>query len=83
MGDEAMEILYPADFDFGANYNKMSYHNLDAETLNTINTMWEELMLDGGMGAAVYIIAAVIVVAIVAFVFYRKSVKKKREKMYE
>ena len=83
MGDEAMEILYPADFNFGANYNKMSYHNLDAETLNTINTLWEELMLDGGMGAAVYIIAAVIVAAIVAFVIYRKTVQKKREKMYE
>ena len=83
MGDEAMEILYPADFDFGANYNKMSYHNLDAETLATINTLWEELMLDGGMGAAVYIIAAVIVAAIVAFVIYRKTVQRKREKMYE
>ena len=35
------------------------------------------------MGAAVYIIAAVIVAAIVAFVIYRKTVQKKREKMYE
>ena len=83
MGDEAMEILYPADFDFGANYNKMSYHNLDAETLAAVNTLWEELMLDGGMGAAIYIIAAVIVALIVVFVFYRRTVKKKREKMYE
>ena len=61
----------------------MSYHNLDAETLAAVNTLWEELMLDGGMGAAIYIIAAVIVALIVVFVFYRRTVKKKREKMYE
>lgn len=83
MGDAAMEILYPADFDFAENYNRMSYHNLDAETLATLNTLWEELMLDGGMSATIYILAGVIVVGIVAFALYRSAVRKKREKMYE
>ena len=83
MGEEAMEVLYPEGFDFAANYNKMSFHNLDADTLAAVNTLWEELMLNGGMGIAVYILAAVIVVALVAFVLYRRAVKKKREKMYE
>ena len=83
MGEEAMEVLYPEGFDFAANYNKMSFHNLDADTLAAVNTLWEELMLNGGMGIAVYILAAVIVVALVAFVLYRRAVKKKREKMDE
>lgn len=83
MGEEAMVVLYPEGFDFAANYNKMSFHNLDADTLAAVNTLWEELMLNGGMGIAVYILAAVIVVALVAFVLYRRAVKKKREKMYE
>lgn len=83
MGEEAMEVLYPEGFDFAANYNKMSYHNLDADTLAAVNTLWEELMLNGGMGMAVYILAAVIAASLVAFVLYRRAVKKKREKMYE
>ena len=64
-------------------FRQFVHDNLDADTLAAVNTLWEELMLNGGMGIAVYILAAVIVVALVAFVLYRRAVKKKREKMYE
>ena len=44
----------------------------------------EELCIwNGGMGIAVYILAAVIAASLIAFVLYRRAVKKKREKMYE
>lgn len=82
MGEEAMEVLYPEGFSFAENYNALSFRNLDADTLALVNDLWEELKIDGGIGAAVYILAAVIVVLIAGFFVYRSVVKKKREKLY-
>lgn len=45
LGDEAMEILYPGMEDFSALYNRYAYRNLDSETLNYLNTLWEELKI--------------------------------------
>ncbi|MBQ9249657.1 MAG: spermidine/putrescine ABC transporter substrate-binding protein [Oscillospiraceae bacterium] len=45
LGEEAMEILYPGIEDFGALYNEYAYRNLDAETLDYVNTLWEELKI--------------------------------------
>lgn len=82
MGETAMEVLYPENFDFAAKYNELSFRNLDADTLALVNDLWEDLKIDGGIGAVVYILAAVIVVLIAAFFVYRSVVKKRREKMY-
>ena len=82
MGETAMEVLYPENFDFAAKYNELSFRNLDADTLALVNDLWEDLKIDGGIGMAVYILAIVIVVLIAAFFVYRSVVKKKREKMY-
>ena len=74
--------MYPEGFSFAENYNALSFRNLDADTLALVNDLWEELKIDGGIGAAVYILAAVIVVLIAGFFVYRSVVKKKREKLY-
>ena len=46
MGDEAMEILYPEMESFREAYNAYAYRNLDAETLNYINSLWERIKLN-------------------------------------
>jgi len=46
MGEEAMEILYKHVSDFAANYEANAYHNLNSETLDYINTLWETLKIN-------------------------------------
>ncbi|MCM1150219.1 MAG: spermidine/putrescine ABC transporter substrate-binding protein [Butyricicoccus sp.] len=46
MGEEAMEILYPEMGSFKENYNLYAYRNLDAETLDYINTLWENVKIN-------------------------------------
>ena len=82
MGEEAMEILYPEDFSFAENYNKMSYHNLDADTLSLVNSLWEELKISSATGEGVYVLAVAILVALAAYGVYHAVRKKKREKYY-
>lgn len=43
MGEEAMEVLYPPTDNFAVDYNKYAYKNLDAKTLDYINTLWEKV----------------------------------------
>ena len=45
LGEEAMEILYPGIDNFSELYNKFAYRNLDTDTLDYINTLWEELKI--------------------------------------
>ena len=45
LGEEAMGILYPDMEDFSALYNRYAYRNLDSETLDYVNTLWEELKI--------------------------------------
>ena len=46
MGEEAMAILYPPDIDFAAKYEQFAQRNLNPETLDLINTLWEELKIN-------------------------------------
>ena len=45
MGPEAMEILYPDLGVFRDNYNLYAYRNLDAQMLDYINTLWENVKI--------------------------------------
>ncbi len=45
LGEEAMEILYPGIEDFSKLYNEYAYQNLDPETLDFVNTLWESLKI--------------------------------------
>ncbi len=46
MGEEAMEILYPEMESFRENYNTYAYRNLDADTLQYVNALWEEIKIN-------------------------------------
>ena len=45
LGEEAMAILYPDSEGFSTLYNRYAYRNLDRETLDFLNTLWEELKI--------------------------------------
>ena len=45
LGEEAMAILYPEIGDFSQYYNKYAFRNLDSETLDYLNTLWETLKI--------------------------------------
>ena len=42
-GEEAMEILYPEMGDFFALYNQYAYRDLEAEQLDYLNSLWEQV----------------------------------------
>ena len=46
MGEDAMSVLYPPMDDFAALYNEYAYRNLDQETLDYINTLWENVKIN-------------------------------------
>ena len=45
MGEYAMGILYPGIENFSALYNQYAFRNLDKDTLNYMNSLWETLKL--------------------------------------
>ena len=46
MGEEAMEIRYPEMTSFRENYNTYAYRNLDPDTLQYINSLWERIKIN-------------------------------------
>ena len=46
MGEEAMSILYPADFDFAKAYDSFCYKRLDNATKGILNGLWEDLKIE-------------------------------------
>lgn len=45
MGEDAMAILYPGADGFSEKYNTYAYRNLDRETLDYMNSLWETLKI--------------------------------------
>ncbi len=82
MGEDAMAVLYPENFNFKANYDKMSYHNLDGEMLSLLNGLWEELKISSATGEGVYILATLIIVSLVGYGVFHAIRKRKRERYY-
>lgn len=75
---EAMSILY--DFDME---NMEFYHDLSDETRLLMNSLWEELKIESKIGASIYIICGVIVVALAAALITNFVKKKIRESYYD
>ncbi len=82
MGEEAMEILYPEGFDFASELEENAYRNLDAETLQLVSSLWEELKITGGLPTGVYITAAALALLIAAVIALGVIDKKRRAKWY-
>ena len=81
--EDAMEILYPSDFDFYAQYDRYCFKNMDRETLSMVNGLWEEVKLDDSLGAPVYILCALVIICIAGMIIYHKVIWKKRSKYYD
>ena len=75
---DAMSILY--DFDME---NMEFYHDLSDETRLLMNSLWEELKIESKIGASIYIICTVIVVALAAALVASFVKKKIRESYYD
>lgn len=82
MGEEAMEILYPENFDFSGELAKNGFRNLDPDTLALINSLWEDLKITGGIGTGVYVVGAVVILVIIAGIT-ALTIRKKRRARYE
>jgi len=46
MGEDAMRILYPEDFDFHEAYDSNCFKDLDADTKKLLNSLWEDLKIN-------------------------------------
>ncbi|MBQ4426762.1 MAG: spermidine/putrescine ABC transporter substrate-binding protein [Oscillospiraceae bacterium] len=46
LGEDTIAILYPETDDFAAAYNTYAYRNLSPETLDYINTLWENVKIN-------------------------------------
>jgi len=46
LGEETIAILYPGLDNFSAEFDRLAYRNLDSETLDYINTLWENVKIN-------------------------------------
>jgi len=75
---DAITILYDFDMD-----SMEFYHDLSDETRLLMNSLWEELKIESKIGASIYIICGVIVVALAAALITSFIKKKIRESYYD
>ncbi len=45
MGQEAMDVLYAGEGNFAERYNACAFRNLDTETLDYMNSLWESIKI--------------------------------------
>ena len=81
--EDAMNILYPADFDFHAQYDQYCFKNMDRKTLSMVNSLWEEVKLDDSLGAPIYILCAIVIVVIAGLIIRHAVIWKIRSKYYD
>ena len=46
LGEDTIAVLYPELGNFAEQYNKMAFRNLDSETLDYLDTLWENLKIN-------------------------------------
>lgn len=79
----AMDILYPSDFDFHAQYDQFCFRNMDRETLTLVNGLWEKVKLDDSLGISVYILCLLVIAVIAGLIIRHNVVWKRRSKYYD
>jgi len=80
MGEEAMSILYPEDFDFAATYQNCSYSNLSDETIQYATNLWNQIKISSGLPMGIVITAGVIVlmISVLGVAYMIRSYKRKQ-----
>ena len=77
MHENAIEILYPAN-----GIKSTYYQNLDPETIDVMNGLWEKLKIENSVEPWVYIFSGAIVLLMLALLIYKYINKKISEKYY-
>ncbi len=72
-------ILYP---ELSPDYPTYYFRNLDPETLDYVNSLWEQLKIDSSSDLPMYLIALAIVLVTLTLAVFLFVRKKKREKYY-
>ena len=83
--EDDFDVIYDEELESNLEYmfNTYAYRNLSSDRLKLLNNKWEELKVDSeSFGGEIYIICAVILVAIIAFGIYFYVIKRKRRRLY-
>lgn len=75
---DALSILYDFDMD-----TMEFFHDLPDGTRDLMNSLWEELKIESEIGAAVYVICALIVLSLLALLITKIAIKKRRAYYFE
>ena len=75
--ENAVDILYPE-----GGIKSSYYENLDPDTTNTLNSLWEELKIENAVEPWVYIFSGGIVFLILMLLLYKFIKRKIDEKYY-
>ncbi len=73
--DDVMDILYPDTGKLKATY----FENLDKETLDLQNSLWESLKIENSVEPWVYVASVSIVLVLLIGMLYRYAIKKIRD----
>ena len=75
--ENAVEILYPE-----GGIKSSYFTNLDPDTTNTMNSMWEELKIENTVEPWIFIFSGAIVLSLLLMLLYKFIQKKINEKYY-
>ena len=89
MGEDAMAILYPENFNFAEKYDANCYKDLDKDTKQYLNSLWEKfktgVLIEGeegeeGDAISSEIVIVIVVVAVAAVITTVALVNKKKKR---
>ena len=83
MGEEAMSILYPDDFDFATTYQNCSYSNLSDETIQYATNLWNQIKISSGLPMGIVATAGIIVLTISVLGIAHMVRSYKRKQLYK
>ncbi|MBO7310041.1 MAG: extracellular solute-binding protein [Clostridia bacterium] len=89
MGEDAIEVLYPENFDFSEKYDSNCYKDLDTETKEYLNSLWEKFKTGVATDeeeqeeqpiwpALIVFVAAIVVVTVMIIVIQKKKIKRSK-----
>lgn len=80
MGEEAMNILYPQDFDFASTYQNCSYSYLPDDTIRYATDLWNQIKISSGLPMGIIVTAGMIVLSlsILGVVYMIRTYKRKQ-----
>jgi len=80
MGEEAMSILYPENFDFSTTYQLCGFSNLTDDTIQYATNLWNQIKISSGLPMGIIVTAGVIVavLSVLGVAYIIRSYKRKQ-----